>query len=126
MNIVLNAYDAMRETGGGTLLISTRVEDSDIVIRFKDSGPGMDAETVAKIFDPFYTTKESGKGTGLGLAIVQQIVETHGGHIYVDSHPGEGTEFKFTFPMIEKSGFLDRTRTVQINAEDLKAMDGEH
>ncbi len=125
MNITLNAYDAMREDGG-TLLVSTKVEGDDIALRFKDNGPGMDAETVAKIFDPFYTTKESGKGTGLGLAIVAQIVDTHGGHIYVDSHPGEGTEFKITFPIIEMSGFLDRTRTIQINSDDLKkAMEKE-
>lgn len=126
INIVLNAYDAMRECGG-TLLVSTKVEGYDIALRFRDNGPGMDEETVARIFDPFYTTKESGKGTGLGLAIVAQIVDTHNGHIYVDSHPGEGTEFKITLPIIEKSSFLDRTRTIQISAEDLKkAMEKEN
>lgn len=98
MNIVLNAYDAMREEGG-TLLVSTRISGEEVVLRFKDNGCGMDTETVSRIFDPFYTTKESGKGTGLGLAIVAQIVETHGGKIYVDSEPGAGTEFRVYIPL---------------------------
>ena len=98
MNIVLNAYDAMREEGG-TLLVSTRISGEEVVLRFKDNGCGMDTETMSRIFDPFYTTKESGKGTGLGLAIVAQIVETHGGKIYVDSTPGEGTEFRIYIPL---------------------------
>ena len=97
MNIVLNAYDAMKD--GGTLLVSTRISGEEAVLRFKDSGCGMDTETLSRIFDPFYTTKESGKGTGLGLAIVAQIVETHGGKIYVDSEPGEGTEFRIYIPL---------------------------
>ena len=99
MNIVLNAYDAMREEGG-TLLVSTRISGDEVVLRFKDSGCGMDTETLSRIFDPFYTTKESGKGTGLGLAIVAQIVETHGGKIYVDSEPGKGTEFRIYIPLV--------------------------
>lgn len=97
MNIVLNAYDAMRDDGG-TLIVTTRQAGDEVIMRFKDTGCGMDAETVSRIFDPFYTTKESGKGTGLGLAIVAQIVETHGGRIYVESHPGEGTEFRIYIP----------------------------
>ena len=103
MNIVLNAYDAMRDKGG-TLLVSTRISGEEVVLRFKDNGCGMDTETVSRIFDPFYTTKESGKGTGLGLAIVAQIVETHGGKIYVDSQPGEGTEFRIYIPLAGASG----------------------
>lgn len=99
LNIVLNAYDAMRDEGG-TLLVSTRISGEEVVIRFKDNGCGMDTETVSRIFDPFYTTKESGKGTGLGLAIVAQIVETHGGKIYVDSEPGKGTEFRVYIPLV--------------------------
>jgi len=98
MNIVLNAYDAMRDDGG-TLLVSTRISGEEVVLRFKDNGCGMDTETLSRIFDPFYTTKESGKGTGLGLAIVAQIVETHGGKIYVDSEPGKGTEFRIYIPL---------------------------
>ena len=80
-------------------MVSTRTAGDEVVMRFRDTGCGMDAETVTKIFDPFYTTKESGKGTGLGLAIVAQIVETHGGRIYVDTEPGKGTEFRISLPV---------------------------
>ena len=119
INIVLNAYDEMSETGG-SLFVSTSIEDDRVAMKFRDTGRGMDAETVARIFDPFYTTKESGKGTGLGLAIVAQIVETHGGKMYVDSTPGEGTEFKITFPIAENQ--LDRSKTIVISSEELKSM----
>ena len=99
MNMVLNAYDAMGEEGG-ELWVSTKLVGDEIAISIKDNGSGMDAETVSRIFDPFYTTKESGKGTGLGLAIAAQIVETHGGRIYVDSQLGEGTEFRILLPVV--------------------------
>lgn len=111
INIVLNAYDAMRARGG-TLTVFSRVEDGMVAMRFKDTGTGMDAETLSKIFDPFYTTKESGKGTGLGLAIVHQICDTHGAKVYVDSEPGVGTEFRINFPMVEETDFTKGTTRV--------------
>ncbi len=111
INIVINAYDAMR-AGGGTLTVFTKVEDGMVEMRFRDTGTGMDAETLSKIFDPFYTTKESGKGTGLGLAIVHQICDTHGAKVYVDSEPGVGTEFRIRFPMVEESDFTKGTTRV--------------
>ena len=118
MNIVLNAYDAMREKGG-TILISTRATGGNIELRFKDSGEGMSPETVSRIFDPFYTTKESGKGTGLGLAIVAQIVETHGGRIYVDSQLGEGTEFRILLPVSISTDTTELARTRVIRQKDI-------
>lgn len=121
MNIVLNAYDELKEKGG-TIYVSTGIEDNRIVMRFRDTGGGMDAETVARIFDPFYTTKESGKGTGLGLAIVAQVAETHGGKVYVDSAPGKGTEFRITFPMLESRETADKAKTIQVTAAELKEM----
>lgn len=121
MNIILNAYDEMKERGG-TLYVSTGVEENRIVVRFRDTGRGMDAETVARIFDPFYTTKESGKGTGLGLAIVAQIADTHGGKVYVDSTPGIGTEFRVTFPMIDAVTDFDKAKTIKISTAELKAL----
>jgi signal transduction histidine kinase len=81
------------------LLVSTRLAGDEIAVSIRDSGTGMDPETVSRIFDPFYTTKESGKGTGLGLAIAAQVVETHGGRIYVDSRLGVGTEFRIVLPV---------------------------
>ena len=121
MNIVLNAYDAMRETGG-TLYASSGLEDGRISLRFRDTGCGMDTETMTNVFDPFYTTKESGKGTGLGLAIVAQIAETHEGKVYVNSAPGEGTEFRITFPVIEGMGPVSRAKTIQISTKELREM----
>lgn len=117
INIVLNAYDAMKEKGG-TMLISTRATGGNIELRFRDSGEGMSPETVSRIFDPFYTTKESGKGTGLGLAIVAQIVETHGGRIYVDSQLGEGTEFRILLPVCVSADTTDLTKTIAIRQDE--------
>lgn len=97
LNITLNAYDAMADNGGGTLIVSTSCHDGNVELKFKDNGPGMDSDTVSKIFDPFFTTKESGKGTGLGLAIVAQVAETHDAKVYVDSELGVGTEFRVVF-----------------------------
>ncbi|MFH1489870.1 MAG: ATP-binding protein, partial [Pseudomonadota bacterium] len=68
----------------------------------KDSGYGMDPETLKRIFDPYFTTKEKGVGTGMGLAVVHGIVKNHGGAITVESAPGEGTTFNIFFPRIEQ------------------------
>ena len=118
INIVLNAYDAMREKGG-TLTVSTRIEEGGVAMRFNDTGTGMDAETLARIFDPFYTTKESGKGTGLGLAIVHQICDTHNAKVYVDSEPGEGTEFRIIFPVAQEEN-IDKAATRVINGAEIR------
>ena len=109
MNMVLNAYDAMKPDGGD-LFVSTKVHADEIALSIRDTGSGMDPETVSRIFDPFYTTKESGKGTGLGLAIAAQVVETHGGRIYVDSQLGVGTEFRIVFPVAGTSVLSRDTR----------------
>ncbi len=69
-----------------------------VVIRVKDSGPGIPAEKIKKIFEPFYTTKSVGEGTGLGLAICYGIAEDHGGRIEVTSELGKGTEFSVYIP----------------------------
>jgi signal transduction histidine kinase len=87
-NVIENAVDAMG--GSGTLRVTTRVEDDDVVIEIGDTGVGMSPEVAARAFEAFYTTKDVGKGTGLGLDIARRIVvERHGGAIMIDSRPGE-------------------------------------
>ena len=83
---------------GGTLTIRSWVKDKSIIIAFKDTGVGIPGEDLAKIFDPFYTTKE--KGTGLGLSIAQKIIEEHGGKIEVESRgAGTGAIFRVILPL---------------------------
>ena len=96
VNLALNARDAMPQ--GGTLSIVTTNEDGDAVITVADTGHGMDEQTRARIFEPFFSTKPVGEGTGLGLAMVHGIVQQTGGEISVKSAPGSGTAFRISFP----------------------------
>jgi len=115
MNLGVNARDAM--PNGGRLMFETEnmILDEEyckthsgskpgqyVKLSISDTGQGMDKETLRHIFEPFYTTKETGKGTGLGLAMVYGIVKSHSGYIMCYSEPGEGTIFKIYFPIIEK------------------------
>ena len=111
MNLAVNSRDAMPE--GGRLMVSTHnaqhpPEAGDsagnqawVVLEVEDTGTGMDEQTRARIFEPFFTTKPDGKGTGLGLAPVYGIVKQIGGHIRVESTPGQGTRFEIYFPVTE-------------------------
>jgi signal transduction histidine kinase len=94
-NLIDNAADAMGE--GGRLTIDAFNQDSMVVVRFHDTGPGIPKEIAERIFDPFFTTKEPGKGTGLGLHTVHTIVGRVGGNITVDTD-GSGTTFIVTLP----------------------------
>jgi CheY-like chemotaxis protein len=101
LNIVINAEQAMRTDGGeGTLRIGTRTDGRNVLVMFRDSGPGMSAEMARRIFDPFFTTKDAGEGTGLGLTISYGIIEEHGGRIWADSEPGKGTAFHIELPIV--------------------------
>ncbi len=97
MNLILNARDAMPQ--GGRLEITTEADDDSILIRFRDTGSGIAPDHLAKIYDPFFTTKQIGKGTGLGLAVSYGIIRDHGGDILVESQQGEGTLFQITLPL---------------------------
>src|SRR5687768_9524223 len=98
-NIVLNARDAMPD--GGEIRLSLAIEGAAAVVRITDDGPGMDEETRMRIFEPFYTTKPVGSGTGLGMAITYGIIQGHHGDISVLSHPGGGTAFTISLPLLD-------------------------
>jgi two-component system NtrC family sensor kinase len=101
LNIIINALDATQQ--GGHIDITTRLALSEgskgIEIGIEDTGHGISAEHLDRIFDPFYTTKEVGKGTGLGLSVSQGIVERHGGSIRVQSQVGKGSTFTIWLPL---------------------------
>jgi PAS domain S-box-containing protein len=117
MNLAINASEAM--PNGGRLKIATKAvvsldddycktchgakSGSFVMLSVWDTGRGMDEETLAKVFDPFFSTKERGsiRGTGLGLSVVRGIVQQQGGHVTCESEPDKGTEFKVYFPAIE-------------------------
>jgi len=89
LNVLVNAWHAV--PGGGTVtIVAQHTVTQQIRIAFRDSGVGMDSATLARVFEPFYTTKGD-RGTGLGLAICKQIVDRHGGAIRLESTPGGGT-----------------------------------
>lgn len=94
LNLALNAQQAM--PNGGLLELQTSRRDGCAQLDLIDNGMGMDAETLTRIFDPFYSTKSG--GSGLGLPTVRKIVESHGGQISVASEPNRGTRFSITLP----------------------------
>ena len=96
LNLFLNARDAM--PSGGWLSVATRLGDDGIVAEVADTGSGIPAEQLARIYDPFFTTKAIGRGTGLGLSITYGIVREHDGRVRCDSAMGKGTRFTLIFP----------------------------
>ncbi|MBI2189176.1 MAG: PAS domain S-box protein [Acidobacteria bacterium] len=99
VNLFLNALAAMPE--GGRLRASVQQLDAEVRVRVRDSGCGIPASDVEKIFDPFYTTRPVGKGTGLGLSICYSIVRQHDGSIDVDSTEDQGSTFTVKLPLYE-------------------------
>lgn len=133
MNLATNARDAMPD--GGNITIRTEVVTIDsyfiqsqgfgeqgtyAMLSFSDTGSGMSEETIKRMFEPFYTTKEIGKGTGLGLSIVYGVIKKHGGYITCKSSPGNGTVFCIYLPLT-----LDR-KGAQAEDADMTPFCGGH
>ena len=126
MNLCTNAFHAMEEKGGHLSIslknkIVSRQElinipqiqpGNFIQLTIKDCGAGIPPEIMPKIFDPYFTTKETGKGTGMGLAIVHGIIKSYGGFIKCQSQVGEGTVFTILLPAIDKKTVTE-TKQVQ-------------
>jgi two-component system, cell cycle sensor histidine kinase and response regulator CckA len=125
LNLVLNARDAMPD--GGRVTLSTRNCDGPIMERDArnqfcdswvsfvvcDTGCGMDAETLSRLYEPFFTTKKPGKGNGLGLATVHRIVTHEGGRVEVESEPGRGTRVLVHLPRVEAKSLLPNVPGVE-------------
>ena len=111
LNIAANALDSMEDTGGSLTVTLDAAGISDgteaganrrqVLIRFADTGKGMDAETSARMFEPFFTSGKREKGTGLGMTIVRDIVTDMNGSLRVSSEKGRGTVIDLLFPVAE-------------------------
>jgi signal transduction histidine kinase len=95
LNLLTNALAALAE--GGTIAVRVGREGDEALLEVVDDGPGMDAQTLARIWDLYYSTKEG--GTGMGLPLVHRIVQEHGGGVTVQSAPGAGARFCIRLPM---------------------------
>lgn len=101
VNLVVNALQAMPD--GGQLTVSTGREEESFFFSVEDTGIGMTEDVAAKLFVPFFTTKDVGQGTGLGLPVVHGVVSAHGGTIRVESSPGQGTRMTVQLPLRRQS-----------------------
>jgi PAS domain S-box-containing protein len=99
LNLFLNARDAMPK--GGWLSVTSRTSDGHAVIEVADTGVGIPAEHLARIYDPFFTTKPEGRGTGLGLSVTYGIVQEHGGTLVCESDMDQGTRFRLMLPLVD-------------------------
>ncbi|OLD64928.1 MAG: hypothetical protein AUI47_03735 [Acidobacteria bacterium 13_1_40CM_2_68_5] len=108
INLLNNAEQAMVESGRGhTIRLATVVVEGHIQLRVSDDGPGIAAEILERVLEPFFTTKKEGEGTGLGLSLCNGIVQEHGGRIRVESPPGEGATFIVELPIQQKAASID-------------------
>jgi signal transduction histidine kinase len=96
MNLMLNAIEAMTESGG-ELTVKSQRQDGQLLFSVSDTGPGLPTGNVDQIFSAFFTTKS--QGSGMGLAISRSIVESHGGRLWASANSGGGATFHFTLPI---------------------------
>jgi signal transduction histidine kinase len=102
MNLMLNAIEAMKDSGGELAIKSGMNGEGHLTVSISDTGVGLPAECVERVFDPFHTTKP--QGTGMGLTITRSIVESHGGKIWATNNEGrEGATFHFTLPAVTEA-----------------------
>jgi len=97
VNLITNAVQSM--DGQGRVTLTIQREGGKVLVSIKDTGPGIPAASLSKLFTPFFTTKERGVGTGLGLSIVRTLVNKYGGDIAVESEEGKGATFQIRFPL---------------------------
>jgi signal transduction histidine kinase len=97
MNLMLNAIEAMKDTGGDLTITSEMREPGELLISVSDTGVGLPMDTADTMFDAFVTTKP--QGTGMGLAITRSIVDAHGGRLWASANTGPGAMFLFTLPI---------------------------
>jgi C4-dicarboxylate-specific signal transduction histidine kinase len=100
INLFINAADAMKEKGQGTLSIKTESADNSVIVKISDTGPGIPDDKLDDIWQPFFTTKPPDKGTGLGLFTVRGIIENHEGLISLENKSSGGAEFTITLPAV--------------------------
>ena len=114
LNLLTNAADAIEESGD--VVIRTVAEGDNVRVSIADTGSGIPKELLAKIRDPFFTTKDVGKGTGLGLSIVDQIITSHGGELLIESEPGKGTTVTIVLPVVAAEAEPDETDETDTSA----------
>jgi len=100
VNLLLNARDAM--PAGGEIILAAAQHGKELMLSLADSGAGIPAEGLQRIFEPFYTTKDPGKGRGLGLAVCQRLISEAGGRIEVQSTAGKGSTFSIYLPIVQE------------------------
>jgi PAS domain S-box-containing protein len=141
MNLATNAYHAMEESGGRLTIVleQTQIDATPLglsellpghyaLLKITDTGTGIDPSLMDKIFDPYFTTKETNKGTGLGLSVVQGIIKSCNGAIHVYSEPGRGTQVHIYLPTMKKMKDLDHSdlsEPVQGGRERILIIDDE-
>ena len=122
-NLTQNAVDAVGK--GGHVWVRTRPESRNVRIEIADDGPGIPREAMARIFTPFFTTKEVGKGMGLGLTITRQVIKQHGGTLEVDSTLGQGTTFTIRLPLASENAHESTTASALEQAAEDESVQAE-